>query len=853
MKFVLPLCLTVALASFSRSDAQTGQRDASFGAQGVAVFDYHLASRAIQESKISLVLSDGRLLFATSSDRQLTLCKLDKTGVVDTSFGQDGVYATRDLPIWPEGGIQTAELADGKLVVGVNLYDGTGRYILTRLNADGTIDPSFGDNGRVIHPGKYHLTLADGRMIIVKPEGSVQLTRLLANGSIDTTFGTTGTRSLPYQGYYANSYQTPKSKLLGDGSVLLRLVTRSGQSLHQALIRLQADGTADALFGTGGAIVRSVAFVSLPSADDFVSLPSGDILARTGERQAERFSATGVLQGSSTPLLVDTIEGINSMGEVAVGIRGIDGFLNYHLLNPLTWSTSPLSWATDLNFTSALMPLPAGGYVLRSFTGFKTPYRLSKHHDDGSLDTTFGDQGRLTPEWHPAADCFRIRLQSNTTGNLSLLFDQGEDITSYSGVPRYTVTQTGVRAFAQLSTTGLPINTQLLHERSTNFAANLAPDGSCLIAGNGKVERLLGDGSRLRVDTVDRFPQANIQSVAENSDGHLLLGGSLDRKGYTEAAVFRFGPNRRVAALGLGRYEDGQVIDLLPNGMGGWLATSLRNPAVSGTRAFSDFHILNTFRLSRNFGGSGGLVGPRRGGTLAARPGANPIVNFQHSSGNWGKQPTPPSITTDPYSVSVPEFTGEIAVTADSDGSVVVAGATAEGYALRRINPHGQIDQAFGGQFDSLEGEADLISEIHRGPDGTWWVAGTTKDVAVHRLFVAKHTPDPIVATLLKPDSPLTLNQRTGLMEHEVLVTNHTKATVDVELHISGVMAGVRSVYLAPTVQLPAAEGTKGWKMIVPAVPAGGNKTVKIGYYLPSRRPLVFSPMIKVFSLTTPQ
>lgn len=849
MKSVFPLCLMVALASISPAQAQPGQWDSSYGTQGVAVFDFELATRRIQESNISLELRDGGLLFATSANRQLTLCKLDANGVVDSSFGHNGVFAIRDLPIWPEGGIQTTELADGKLVVGVGIYDGTGSYLLTRLHADGTIDPTLGINGRAIHPGRHHVTLADGRMIIVQPKGSVQLTRLLSDGTVDLSYGSNGTRFLPFQGIYDHSYHRPQSRVTGDGAVLLRLFTRSGQNERQTLVRLQADGTPDTLFGTGGAIVANGhAQSSLWAVGDFVAHPSGVIFALSSEGYLERFSATGILQGSSAPQQVKTIEGVNSEGDVVLGIIGTGNVRIYHLLNPFTWSTLPLSWSNATTNRSALTPLAAGGYIQRSFVSFQSPDRLSKLREDGSVDQKFGDQGSIKPEWHPAADCFRIRLQSSPSDHLSLLFDQGEDNISYSGAEGYVLTKTGVRAFSQLSPSGLTLSTQLLHERPDNFAANLAPDGSCLIVGNGKVERLAGNGQRSPIKTAGRFPSVNIASVAESSNGHLLLGGGIDRARYKEAAVFRYLPNRPFSVLKLGWALQGQAIDFLPNARGGWITSvSGDKPNISGAAPrVEDVSILNGFRKVQHLPLSISRVSPCRGGTLAARPGVNPLVNFHHSFSNWGQPSTPPSISTDQYSVSLPEFTGEITVTADADGSVVVAGGTATGYALRRITPHGQIDGAFGGQFDSFEGETDLISEVYRGPDGTWWVAGTTKDIAVHRLFVAKHTPEPIVATLLKPDSPVKLDQRTGLMEHEVLVTNHTKETVSVELQISGVMAGVRSVYGAPAVQLPAAEGSRGWKLMVPSVPAGGNKTVKISYFIPSRRPLVFSPMIKV-------
>jgi len=76
--------------------------------------------RCWRTDRFHLVRRDGGLLFADAPERRLTVAKLRANGSVETSFGNQGVCAIRDTPVWAESGIHAQELADGRISVGSN-------------------------------------------------------------------------------------------------------------------------------------------------------------------------------------------------------------------------------------------------------------------------------------------------------------------------------------------------------------------------------------------------------------------------------------------------------------------------------------------------------------------------------------------------------------------------------------------------------------------------------------------------------------------------------------------------------------------------------------------------------------
>jgi serralysin len=137
-------------------------------------------------------------------DPVYSLQRLKPDGTVDTRFGDNGTLhfnPALGLNYYSEVALQ----ADGKIVL---VGEGTDRAgTILRLNADGSFDTTFGDGGRTtfapLPDDTSYAHWNDARSVTVQPDGKIvvagssslnvnsgfSVVRLNADGSLDTTFG----------------------------------------------------------------------------------------------------------------------------------------------------------------------------------------------------------------------------------------------------------------------------------------------------------------------------------------------------------------------------------------------------------------------------------------------------------------------------------------------------------------------------------------------------------------------------------------------------------------------------------------------------------------------------------------
>jgi len=170
------------------------------------------------------------------------IARLNSDGTIDPSFTTTGTGpAGRPRTFLEQGG--------GKVLVGGDFEFWNGVLVngLVRLNADGTIDPSFTASGA--SDSTYALVRQSDGKILVGGEFSQwngvavgHLVRLSADGTLDTTF-TTGTGA---------DSSVPTIALQADGKILVGGYFANWNGVAAGrIVRLNADGTLDTTFTTG--------------------------------------------------------------------------------------------------------------------------------------------------------------------------------------------------------------------------------------------------------------------------------------------------------------------------------------------------------------------------------------------------------------------------------------------------------------------------------------------------------------------------------------------------------------------------------------------------------------------------
>jgi uncharacterized delta-60 repeat protein len=272
-----------------------GQLDPSFGTNGGVTTDF--AGGTDQAFAVALQ-QDGKMVVggeggtSTSYAFQPELARYNADGSLDPSFGSAGKLR---MAFAGPTDIQALALQpDGKVIAAGSMdnasYDSLG-IVVMRLNADGSLDASFGSGGLVEPniPGEYVSSVViqpDGKILVAGARADAGFTafqvlvrRFNTNGTPDATFGSNGVVTSSFGGTFDSA-----------GAVVLQLdgkivVAGSREQIFPdasfAVTRLLANGATDTSFGTGG--VATASFAQGPSFGARVALQSDGKIVVSGE------------------------------------------------------------------------------------------------------------------------------------------------------------------------------------------------------------------------------------------------------------------------------------------------------------------------------------------------------------------------------------------------------------------------------------------------------------------------------------------------------------------------------------------------------------------------------------------
>lgn len=311
-------------------------------------------------------------------------------GDLDPTFGNGG-FVTTDFNRSTDLAFAVARQADGKLVLAGTSYtnnDFSGEdFALLRYNVDGSLDPTFGVNGKVRtdFPG----LAAQISSIVIQPDGKIlvaggafplftflgdfELARYNPNGSLDATFGSGGivTTSFPGQGGYAFALALqPDGKIIAAGTDFLAFSNDDSSNTDFGLVRYNPDGSADLTFGSDGQITTDFDGFN----DDAFAIliqPDGKIVAVGSAKNPRNFydfaAARYLANGSIDPTF-------GNAGEVRTDF-GARSF--------------------DRARSAALQPdgkIVTAGFAISQNGGVQN-FAVARYRADGTLDSSFDGDG----------------------------------------------------------------------------------------------------------------------------------------------------------------------------------------------------------------------------------------------------------------------------------------------------------------------------------------------------------------------------------------------------------------------------------------------------------------------------
>lgn len=333
-------------------------------------------------------------------------------GQLDATFGNDGKVATSIVPA-SNALSAMAEQSDGKVIaVGSCLAQGkdgfySGDFCLARYQANGSLDSSFGDNGKVLTA----ITTASNdapSSVAVQPDGKIVLAgscrsgvngrnvfcvaRYLPEGTFDATFNGVGTT---FTNIAAGAECNVGSVVITiDGNILAAGSCSVPAAASFAIVRYRSNGETDSTFGTQGILLRPmidgqfnhISRIALQADGRLVAAGSCGDNVGNSKFCALRFEADGLLDSSF---------GTGGVVSVAVGTDGAD-------------RVSGLRLQTDGK-------LLLGGDCR---VGGNLWFCAARLLPDGALDWTFGGAGKAVEFVSPGATHYAVGISLLADGKL---------------------------------------------------------------------------------------------------------------------------------------------------------------------------------------------------------------------------------------------------------------------------------------------------------------------------------------------------------------------------------------------------------------------------------------------------
>lgn len=699
-------------------------------------------STVVREVQAIAVQPDGKALIGgKGAQGNGGLLRLNADGSVDSGFADvatSGTPEIRSIAVQP----------DGRILIGglFTVIGGQARTNLARLNADGTLDPSFDAGTLAAETGFiYDLAVqADGRILV---SGYGTLLRLLPNGQADTS------QPLAAVGAGASAYAV---ELQSDGKILVGGgygLTVGGVD-RGTLVRLNVDGSVDANFLPD--VRGDVQAVAQDGNGNIVIVGGFNSVGGMVHRGVARLTASGAVDGgflipevNANPIydVARQADGKLVLGAHFTQINGLtrehiarlhpDGRLDNAASAPLSvtprvsegGSASPAAaQAVNEGGKASFAFVPEPGRVLASVSGCGEGVRSGNVYvtawvyADCTVSASFVPEANVV--FDPTANANVEAVEIQADGRILA----GGWFTRIGGLDRLKIARLSASDGAAEAT--YADGTGLYQSGNTGgsvvYAVAEQQGGKVLFGGEEGVIRNNADGSRDTAFAAALGPDAIVEKLVVQPDGAVLVAGRQLRAGVSPSNLVRlladgaldssfsadFGDDDDVYIYSMVLEPDGRIMIGGGSASGGFLGRlnadgSLRTRFAAGT-SISDISALYRLEDGRYLVGATSKINLGDGSPVDSQ--------FVRMLPNGTRDPSFPTQVDG-------GFGGVKSIAVQSDGAILLGGGfrTVDG-AVRpnmvRLNANGIPDAGFTARINTW------VKDIAIQGDGKIVVAG---------------------------------------------------------------------------------------------------------------------------------
>jgi uncharacterized delta-60 repeat protein len=330
--------------------------------------------------------SDGKYIVLGQSDDRIVLSRFNAGGTLDTTYGTQGKAVAPLTAI--SKAYALALQSDGKVVVVGNTYHTGAGYgtdtLLMRYTTAGALDTTFGTGGIVRTNLDSNFTIDEGRSVAIQSDGKIVVLATTQNEFVTLRYLTNGTLDTSFSGDGRVDVDITGPNTYDEPRSLTlqsdgKIVETGDVEGKVAVIRLNTDGSADTTFNSTGQFVAN-SFGSYGSVSG-VQMDGTKILVTGGST-----NGIGILRLNSNGTLdtsysSDGIVDFTHSGGVKTAARQSDGMLIVGC---------------------------SGNYQSSGF-------ELLRFKADGSQDTSFNGSGSLVFgfDQYSTGDLAKIRFDAN--------------------------------------------------------------------------------------------------------------------------------------------------------------------------------------------------------------------------------------------------------------------------------------------------------------------------------------------------------------------------------------------------------------------------------------------------------